>query len=454
MKKIAALLITCSLALSLLTACGAESSETVAVRKVRDIVSEGSIALVSRYAGIVVSGESAEIKKDADMKILTVNVSEGDMVKKGDVLFSYDTEAMQLKMEKLHLEYAELQNKKASAEENIPVIQKKLRYANATDQLGYNLQIQTLEADILESTYNMSIKEREIAALESAMENVDVTAPIAGRVMSVHDSDDPAGTTNPVMPEGQGASGTDAFITITDVGTYRIKGTINEMNVGALREGMPVIIRSRLDESVTWSGTLDKIDWENTVSSSNNNYYYMSGDEMTTTTKYPFYVSLDDYTGLLLGQHIYIEPDYGQAASRQGLWLPEYYIVREGNDAWVWAQGNRSRLEKRTLTLGETDDETGTVQVFAGLTGDESIAFPEEGLHAGMTCIAYEDTMFVDPSDLPVSFEEDDAFAPEEFNPEEMPDIPFEEMPETEEPGFAETPAGTEEEPVSEGGAG
>jgi HlyD family secretion protein len=209
---------------------------------------------------------------------------------------------------------------------------------------------------------------------------------------------------------------------------------------------MTVIIRSRLDESVTWSGTLEKIDWENTVSSSNNNYYYMSGDEMTTTTKYPFYVALDDYTGLLLGQHIYIEPDYGQTASRQGLWLPEYYIVREGNDAWVWAQGNRSHLEKRTLTLGETDDETGTVQVLAGLTGEDSIAFPEEGLHAGMTCIAYEETMFVDPSELPVSFEEDDAFSSQEFYPEEMPEAEPQES--------AETAAGMEEEPVPEGGAG
>ena len=443
MKKNTVLLLSLFLVLSILTACGADATETVAVKNVREIVSAGSIGLVSRYAGIVVSGETAAVKKDADKKVLTVNVSEGDMVKKGDILFSYDTEAMQLQLEKLRLEYEELQNKKASAEESIPAIERKLRYASAADQLSYNLQIQSYQADILESTYNMSVKEREIAALEAAMENVDVVSPISGRVMSVKEDSGQNGT-NGLSPEDMGGTQSDAFITVTDIGTYRIKGTINEMNAGSLREGMPVIIRSRIDSSITWSGTLDKIDWENTVS--NNNYYYMGGDEMTTTTKYPFYVALDDYAGLLLGQHIYIEPDYGQSSVREGLWLPEYYIVREGSDCFVWTQGSRSRLEKRAVQLGDTDEENGTVRILSGLTGEDSIAFPEDGLHAGMTCVPYEETMFVDPSDYPAYENENEMLYPEEeigFAPESFEE---EELPETE--------ASLSEEDLVEGGVG
>ena len=433
MKKPVALILAVSLAFSLLAACGSETSETVAVRKVRDIVSDGSIALVSRYAGIVVSGESAEIKKDPDMKVLTVNVAEGDMVKKGDVLFSYDTEAMQLKLEKLHLEYEELQNKKASAEESIPAIEKKLRTANATDQLAYNLQIQTYQADILESTYNMSLKEREIAALEAAMENVDVTSPISGRIMAVNDSSNTSASGSTGMEMGDGSQ-SDAFITVTDIGTFRVKGTLNEMNAGTMREGMPVILRSRVDSTVTWSGVLERIDWENTVKDNNNYYYYMS-DEMTTTTKYPFYVALDDFTGLLLGQHVYIEPDYGQEAQKKGLWLPEYYIVQEEGSAFIWLENSRGRLEKRAVTSGENDPVDGTVLILSGLSLDDSIAFPEEGNHAGMVCVPYEDSMFVDPdmesfgeefsSDYTV---EEDGFAPETDGftepgvPQELPD--------------------------------
>lgn len=450
MKKTLALILSVLAVLSLLTACGSDSSETVAVKSVREISNAGSIALVSRYAGIVVPGETAEVKKDASQKILQVNVEEGDMVKKGDVLFSYDTEAMQLQLEKLRLEYEELQNKKASAEESIPSIQRKLRTASATDQLSYNLQLQTLEADILESTYNMSLKEREIASLEAAMENTDVTAPIAGRVMSVQEL---TNSTDPnSAPSGSGDMGSsgDAFITITDIGTFRIKGTINEMNAQTLREGMSVIIRSRYDSSVTWTGTLEKIDWENTVSNNNNNGYYMpAGDEMTTTTKYPFYVGLEDYSGLLLGQHIYIEPDYGQAAVKEGLWIPDYYLVREGSEPFVWAQNSRGKLEKRTVEAGQTDEESGTVQILSGLSPDDSIAFPEAGLHAGITCVPYEESMFVDPAEFPA----------EDMMAEEMGQVPEEETVPAEEEGTdeeslpAEDDAAPEEAPA-EGSVG
>ena len=395
MKKALILIISAVIALSAFSACG-EDAGTVAVKNVGEIVSAGSVALVDRYAGIVVSGESAEVKKDEDKKVLEVKVAEGDMVNKGDVLFSYDTEAMQLQLEKLRLEYEEMQNKILSAQNSIPEIQKRMRWASAADQLGYNLQIQSLEADILESTYNMNIKDREISALQTAMENVDVCAPISGRIMSVKDEsksgENPGGET--YYGEQPGSGGSNAFITITDVKTYRIKGTINEMNVGTLYEGMPVIIRSRVDGSRTWNGMLERIDWETTVNT-NNNMYYGPSDEMTSTTKYPFYVTIDDFDGLLLGQHIYIEPDYGQSGAKEGMWLPDYYIVREGAETYVWAENSRGKIEKRSVGLGEADPESGTVLVLSGLGRSDSIAFPEEGIRPGMTCVPYEDTMFV-----------------------------------------------------------
>ena len=412
MKKAAAFLLSAAIALSLLAACGGDAG-TAAVKSVREIAADGSIAFADRYAGIVVSGESAEIKKDEDKEILEVRVAEGDMVSKGDVLFSYDTEAMQLRLEKLKLEYEMLQNKKLSAETDIPVIQNKLRWASAADQLAYNLQIQSLEADILESTYNMSIKEREIAALETAMQNADVQAPITGRIMSVKESgNDAAGA------EGSAENAGNAFITITDITTYRIKGTINEMNVGTLTEGMPVIIRSRVDSGRTWSGTLAMIDWETTVNSANNRYGF--SDEMTGTTKYPFYVDIADFDGLLLGQHVYIEPDYGQKSAGGELRLPAYYIVTDQGDPFVWAQNGRGKLEKRPVSLGEEDPEDGSVQIVSGLSLSDSIAFPEESLRAGMTCVPYEDTMFVDegagqqiPEETGAAVPDDAALPPE-----------------------------------------
>ena len=77
MKSKGTLILIGALVLGLLAGCGGGSEEAVTVQKVSRIVARGSVGLVNRYAGLTVSGESAEIKKD-DKKIREVLVKEGD----------------------------------------------------------------------------------------------------------------------------------------------------------------------------------------------------------------------------------------------------------------------------------------------------------------------------------------------------------------------------------------
>ena len=46
------------------------------------------------------------------------------------------------------------------------------------------------------------------------------------------------------------------------------------------------------------------------------------GSDVSTASKYPFYVTLDSSDGLLMGQHVYIEPDHGQGQRQEGIHLP------------------------------------------------------------------------------------------------------------------------------------
>ncbi len=385
MKKLLAIFLGACLLLGVLSGCGGNAEDAVTVQKVSDITSQGSVGLVNRYAGIVVSGETATVKK-GDKQVLETYVKEGDFVTEGDVLFCYDNEAMELQLSKLLLELEGYENTISNAEEDIPNLERQRDAAPAAQQLSYSLQIQELQANVREATYNKGLKEREIENMQEALQDTDVRAPISGRVMSVKDSDDTSGY-------GYGDSSSDAYITIMDMTTYQVKGTINELNVGTLSEGMNVLVRSRLDESVTWNGVLESIDWETKVENNNNRYYYGSGsDEMTSSSKYPFYVKLNDVTGLILGQHVYIEPDYGQQEVREGLWLPEYYIVDADSSPYVWAANGRDRLEKRSVSLGDYDAERGEYQILSGLKESDYIAFPMDGLSAGMHTQVYEDT--------------------------------------------------------------
>ena len=124
-------------------------------------------------------------------------------------------------------------------------------------------------------------------------------------------------------------------MTILAAGAYQVKGTVDEMNVWQLYEGMPVNIRSRADETQVWSGTITKIDTENTVSSSQNMYYGdYGGSSENQATKYYFYVSLNTADQLLLGQHVYIEPLAEEVpADDQAESLPEAETLPEDEAA-------------------------------------------------------------------------------------------------------------------------
>ena len=426
MKRMIAVAALLCAALGLFAGCGAGDDETVSVQSVAMIAGLSPTGVVSSYAGKVVSGEMADIEKDGGKTVLNVYVEEGDMVQAGDVLFSYDTEAMQLALDRLRLEKENYQNTIAAAKSEITALEKEKAKAETSQQLGYTLQIDTRKADIREAEYNIALKETEIEAMENSMGQAEVTAPISGRVMSVGSAD---------APDMSYEGGSGAFITIMDLSDYRVQGQINELNRGTLTEGMRMLIRSRINSNEYWFGELESIDWEN-PSSSGSQFYYDDSQDMTGSSNYPFYITLDSAEGLLLGQHVYILPDYGQLDGGTGLMLPAYYIVRDGSDTsggYVWAVSKRGKLEKRTVTLGTYDAELDRYEIISGLDFTDYIAFPNDSLSAGMSVVYYDQSNFSNdadilPADDNFSFDGDpviadgEDFGIEDFDAEKFPE--------------------------------
>ena len=210
---------------------------------------------------------------------------------------------------------------------------------------------------------------------EQEIEQSEVKAEISGVIKAVNET-------------GQDASGSEQpIITMSETGEFRVKGKVSEQSIGTLSGGMPVIIRSRVNEDDTWTGTISKIDTEPAGENNQENMFYDSyggGDKSTT---YPFYVSLDSTTGLMLGQHVFIEPDYGQnqMKEKEGIWLDQSFIAYEedGITPFAWVSRN-GRLTKRALGLGEMDEFDYTVEIVSGLTLDDLIAWPDETLKEGM----------------------------------------------------------------------
>lgn len=364
-KKWLALACVLGLCVSL---AGCASGTAVYVQSVEVLAGLGGIAPGDRFGGIVVSENVTEIEKDSDKTVEELFVEQGDDVKEGQELFSYDTEELQLNLDKKQLELDQLNASIATYKSQIQTLEWERSSLSGTERLQYTLEIQTAQVDLKEAELKVKGKEEEVAKAADLLENSTVVSPIAGRIQSVNES----GTDQ----NGEAVP----YIVIQQAGSYRVKGVLGELQRGGIQEGTRMTVSSRTDGSLTWGGSVTTVDYENPYQGSDyDRYYGMSSDEMSSSSRYPFYVELDSTEGLLLGQHVYMELEQ-EEGEMAGIGISSAFICyNEDGTAYVWAE-NGSRLEKRSVTLGEYNAMADIQEIVSGLTLNDYIAFPDSEL--------------------------------------------------------------------------
>ena len=413
MKRTIASAAALCLALGLvLTGCGSKD-KAVYVQQVSSLT---GISSQDRFTGLVVSENLTEIKKDSDKEVAELLVKEGQDVQEGDPLFSYDTDQLQLNADKLDLEREQLSASISDYDTQIGELERERDKVSANKKLQYTIQIQSAQVSQKEAELNLKTKEAELEKAKQLLENATITAPIAGRIQSINES----GTDRNGNPA--------AYITIQEVGSYRVKGTIGELQRGSIIEGTRIKITSRTDPSAAWTGTVKLVDYESPSQGSDTDRYYgMSTDSMSASSKYPFYVELDSTDGLILGQHVYLEMLTEGDGTSSGLPLSSAFICFEDDgSAYVWAE-KKGKLEKRSITLGEHDEATDTYDVLDGLTLEDYIAFPDEQLCHNGAPTTHEMTTSENVDTPMDNMGEGGMDMPMEDMP--MEDMPMEDMP-------------------------
>ena len=344
----------------------AGGSDIVYVTKISKL-SEMDSGVENRYAGVVEPQETVQVKIESGRKVKEVQVKTGQEVKKGQLLFQYDLGSIQQSLQEAQLALDRLKNEQLSISDQITTLEAEKKKATADNQLSYTIEIETQKMNLKKNEYDQKSKQAEIDKLSQATQNTEVRSEIDGVIQKIDTSkmgsDDSEGVED-TLTEGttdstdssSGDSSGNAFITLLSTGAYRVKGTVNEINRDSIIEGTPVIIRSRVDSSKTWKGTMGSVDLDNSTSNSSSDMamFGMSSasDDQTSSSTYPFYVNLDSSEGLMLGQHVYIEPDEGQDEKKSGIWLNDYFIVDADTDSpYVWIANGQNKLEKRDVIL-------------------------------------------------------------------------------------------------------
>ena len=373
------------------------------------------------YSGVVESQKAFEVKADADKTIKEIKVQEGDEVNEGDELFTYDVEAMKLELEEGKIEIERMNNEIDSNKSQIKELESEKKSAGSDAQVSYTTQIQALETENAKTEYDIKVKKVALEKLENSIKNSSVKAEISGTIKNLKSD------TQAAEPD-YGMTGSDALMTIVTNSSFRIKGKINEQNIGAIMQGDSVIINSRVDDEISWRGSVTEI--SNEPESNNNDMYYMGGDTENQSSNYAFYVEPENIDGLKLGQHVLIAIDYGQSSSieKSGIWLYDDYLVADGESYFVWAAGKDDRLEKRYVEIGQRDEQNLDSEILSGLDEEDLIAYPSEDYQEGMKVTTNIDDIITDDIgiengdfdnfDIMPDGDIDDEFGIDEYLPE------------------------------------
>ncbi len=350
-----------------------DSEDAVYVDSVTSITGYGSgSGLMERFAGEVEPQATLEVRLESERKLKECYVQVGDVVKEGQKLFSYNTQEDEDNIAQAELEIEKAEAENEASEQTIAQYEKERESASSDDQIEYSLEIASQENSIKQNEYTIKQKELEIEQLQENIDDAVVTAEMGGIVQKISDEDS--------SESSYSSSDSSVYITILAEGDYRIKGSINELQIDQIEEGEDVIVYSRVDNSVSWLGQIAEVT-EDTADDENDSYYYYNSS--ADTTSYVFYVDLESSEGLMLGQHVYLEEYVGQDKDRDGLWLDEYYLFWEEEDPYVWAASTSNVIEKRALTVGDYDEELEQYEILEGLDADDYIAFPSDSVSAG-----------------------------------------------------------------------
>lgn len=353
-----------------------DDSHVVYVTDVATLTGQGtSNGIVNRYGGVVESQETWSCTANPDYKIKEIYIEVGQEVTEGQALFSYDVNELDNSLEQQKIDLERLNAELESLKDTIKALEKEAKSAESSLKANYTIQIKQQELELKQKEFDIQAKQKEIEATEKNIGNSTVTSQISGIVQSINNSETQATDYN---------TGDSSFIKIIKTGELRVKGTVNEQNIGLLTEGMQVIVRSRVDDNAIWRGTITKIDRENQQT---NNYASMYGSDNGSGTNYPFYVDLPTSEGLMMGQHVYLEPDLGQEDQEEteGIWIDEWYVDESVDDApFVWVDDGEGKLTKRDVKVGERNSDMGTVQILSGLELTDLIAFPDENCAEGV----------------------------------------------------------------------
>ncbi|UCC48875.1 MAG: efflux RND transporter periplasmic adaptor subunit [Gemmatimonadota bacterium] len=222
-------------------------------------------------------------------------------------------------------------------------------------------QYETAERAYDEAELNLKLAEERLALLEEgrvrmADQNIDavIKSPIDGFILEKN-----VEIGDPVVPLNPYQEGT-VLITMAEMTSLIFRGTVDEIDVGRLREGMPVEIKIGALPNAKVTGTLYKIS--------------LKARTEDNATVFPVEIALDPTDEVVLRAGYSAQADVIIDRRDDALMVPERLVRMSGDTARVTVLLDDGSQEERVIETGLSDAIN--VEVISGLEEGEKVVEP------------------------------------------------------------------------------
>ena len=254
-------------------ACKNKATGPVALPTVA--ITRGDIAVRVQATGTVEPINPVDIKSKAQGMIIKMPVEVGSVVKRGDLLAQVDPRDVKNQFDQ------------AMADDVVAAagIEKAIRDRARKDTLFARHVITQSEHDSTKSTFAMAQSQlvsakANLDLARQRLEDASVEAPISGTIVNR-----PV-TQGQIITAATSANGGTTLMTVADLGRVRMRVTIDEVEMGNIRVGLPASVAVDAFPDRTFDGVIEKIEPQAVVTQG--------------VTFFPVMVSINNKDGLLM----------------------------------------------------------------------------------------------------------------------------------------------------------
>lgn len=320
-------------------------------------VERGDIVEKALAIGRIEPKKEIAVKSKISGIVRTVFVEVGDLVEPGQPL-------MEIKPDPTPLEFAEAKRNSEIALANFEKTQSE--YDRMKTLLGSQL-ISQKEFEIAENEYKqarlrLNMAQEKLALIENgrtkvADRQVDtvIKSPVAGTVLErrVNEGD-------PVVPLTSYQAGTELLL-LADMKSLIFKGTVDEIDVGKLEQGMEAELKiGAIPDEEIW-GKLERIS--------------PKAKKQDNATLFDVEIAITKRGGKMIRAGYSANAELLINKAEDTLFIPERLVEFDGDRTYVEVQNAAGKIEKKEIKIGLSDGIN--VEVISGLSqGDEVVENP------------------------------------------------------------------------------